>query len=142
MALTDKLTAIADAIRDKTGKTNTMTLDQMPTEIENIGGGYYISKSVTIEDGYISIDLPEAIADPTSFEVKVNAAVAYFGRTFAINLYEGVAGDGFLATYLTSSEGMDESECCWVLDGKLSWLIDPGDLQGGTDVFLVIAYGG
>lgn len=41
MALTDKLTAIADAIRDKTGKTAEMTLDQMVTEIEGIqtGGG-------------------------------------------------------------------------------------------------------
>ena len=39
MALTDKLTAIANAIRSKTGKTETMTLDQMPTEIEAISGG-------------------------------------------------------------------------------------------------------
>lgn len=41
MALTDKLTAIADAIRSKTGKTDGMTLDQMPGEIEGIeaGGG-------------------------------------------------------------------------------------------------------
>lgn len=36
MALTDKLTAIADAIRAKTGKTGTMTLDAMPTEIGNM----------------------------------------------------------------------------------------------------------
>lgn len=34
MALTDKLTAIANAIRTKSGKTNTLTLDQMPIEIE------------------------------------------------------------------------------------------------------------
>lgn len=34
MALTDKLTAIADAIRSKSGKSGTMTLDQMPMEIE------------------------------------------------------------------------------------------------------------
>lgn len=34
MALTDKLTAIANAIRAKSGKTDTLTLDQMPTEIE------------------------------------------------------------------------------------------------------------
>lgn len=42
MALTDKLTAIADAIRAKTGKTDSMTLDTMPTEIEGIstGGGF------------------------------------------------------------------------------------------------------
>lgn len=41
MALTDKLTAIADAIREKTGKADEMTLDQMAVEIEGIqtGGG-------------------------------------------------------------------------------------------------------
>lgn len=39
MALTDKLSAIADAIRAKTGKTDSMTLDQMPTEIAGITGG-------------------------------------------------------------------------------------------------------
>lgn len=36
MALTDKLTAVADAIRAKTGKAEEMTLDQMPIEINNI----------------------------------------------------------------------------------------------------------
>lgn len=41
MALTDKLTAIANAIRGKTGKADSLTLDQMPGEIEGIqtGGG-------------------------------------------------------------------------------------------------------
>ena len=39
MALTDKLSAIADAIRGKTGKTEEMTLDQMATEIAGITGG-------------------------------------------------------------------------------------------------------
>lgn len=39
MALIDKLTAIADAIRAKTGKTATMTLDEMPTEIAAIEAG-------------------------------------------------------------------------------------------------------
>lgn len=39
MALTDKLTAIADAIRAKTGKSDTMTLDGMVTEIASISGG-------------------------------------------------------------------------------------------------------
>lgn len=38
MALTDKLTAIADAIRAKTGKSDTMTLDNMVTEIASISG--------------------------------------------------------------------------------------------------------
>lgn len=39
MALIDKLTAIADAIRGKTGKTEEMTLDQMATEIAVIEVG-------------------------------------------------------------------------------------------------------
>lgn len=36
MALIDKLTSIANAIRSKTGKSYEMTLDQMPTEIDSI----------------------------------------------------------------------------------------------------------
>ena len=41
MALTNKLSAIGDAIREKTGKTELLTLDQMPVEIKAIetGGG-------------------------------------------------------------------------------------------------------
>lgn len=39
MALTDKLTAIANAIRGKTGKTEPLTLDAMPGEIEGISTG-------------------------------------------------------------------------------------------------------
>ena len=39
MALTDKLTAIADAIRGKTGGTEEMNLDQMALAIAGISGG-------------------------------------------------------------------------------------------------------
>lgn len=41
MALTDKLTAIGDAIRSKTGGSDLLTLDEMPQEIQSIqtGGG-------------------------------------------------------------------------------------------------------
>lgn len=39
MALTDKLTAIANAIRTKTGGTDSLTLDQMASEIDNIQSG-------------------------------------------------------------------------------------------------------
>lgn len=50
MALTDKLTAIADAIREKTGKSDAMTLEQMPAEIAEISGGgkYEVKKVVNI----------------------------------------------------------------------------------------------
>lgn len=39
MALTDKIKAIADAIRTKTGTTDIMTLDEMPNKIINIPSG-------------------------------------------------------------------------------------------------------
>ena len=39
MAITDKLTAVADAIRSKTGKAESMTIDQMPLEIAGIAAG-------------------------------------------------------------------------------------------------------
>lgn len=45
-----KLTAIANAIRGKTGKTAALTLDQMPTEIAGIetgGGGGLATATVT-----------------------------------------------------------------------------------------------
>lgn len=51
MALTDKLTAIADAIRAKTGETGGLTLEQMPSAIASIetgGGGGSV-------DGYCTV---------------------------------------------------------------------------------------
>ena len=51
MALTDKLTAIADAIRSKTGSTNPMTLDEMVTAIANITTGSVPSDTITLSDG-------------------------------------------------------------------------------------------
>lgn len=50
MALIDKLTAIANAIRMKTGKTDLLTLDDMPTEIGNIKTG-----DTTVDDVAASI---------------------------------------------------------------------------------------
>ena len=47
MALTDKLTAIANAIREKTGSIEEMTLDMMATEISGITSG---SNAFTMKD--------------------------------------------------------------------------------------------
>ena len=56
MALTDKLTAIADAIRAKTGNTEELTLEQMASEIENFStsGDFTIKGYLTARagDGY------------------------------------------------------------------------------------------
>lgn len=51
MALTDKLTAIANAIRAKDGSTATMTLDQMPEKIS----------AITTADNIVHADIPEYI---------------------------------------------------------------------------------
>lgn len=82
MALTDKLTAIGDAIRAKTGGTELLTLDEMPTEIASISGGG--SEPAVIEsleitsngtytapdgvDGYspISVNVPQDGSPPES----------------------------------------------------------------------------
>ena len=51
MALTDKLKAIADAIRSKTGTTEPMTLEEMATAILNITTGSVPSDTITLSDG-------------------------------------------------------------------------------------------
>lgn len=65
MALTDKLTAIADAIRGKTGGTEEMTLEQMAAAITGIqtgggtsggAGGIYMAKVTPASDSsYITV---------------------------------------------------------------------------------------
>ena len=55
MGLIEKLTAIADAIRGKTGKAAPLTLEQMATEIEGIEAGgipenarlYYVGNAIS-----------------------------------------------------------------------------------------------
>ena len=49
MALTDKIKAIADAIRTKTGTTDVMTLDEMPAKISGMPSG---AKEPYIEETY------------------------------------------------------------------------------------------
>ena len=51
MALTNKLTAIANAIRSKTGTTEPMTLGEMATAILNISVGSPEKTTITLDDG-------------------------------------------------------------------------------------------
>lgn len=60
MALTEKLSAIADAIRGKTGKSDALTLEQMATEIGGLGGGglaydmgEFVLDADTLTPGYV-----------------------------------------------------------------------------------------
>lgn len=85
MAITNKLTAIADAIRSKTGSTNTMTLDEMVTEISNISVG----------SGSSSVDNKTYIVKETKREYN----------NFKLWNYKGFAGNAdfqAVAPYTTS----------------------------------------
>jgi len=53
MSVKSKMTAIADAIRSKTGKKNTLTLDDMASEISNL----------TTEDLINGVDIPDYVRD-------------------------------------------------------------------------------
>lgn len=98
MALTDKLKAIADAIRGKTGKTDGLTLDQMPTEIEGIqsGGGeeiFYALSGIpytrnTVLEETVSIVKP-ADPKPSLPQSAFNGAIEM--ETFTTN-YDGLLG--------------------------------------------------
>lgn len=68
MALTDKLTAIADAIRAKTGGTDALTLDQMATTISTIETGVSIEELVAALE-YSGLSLTEDMSASEILEV-------------------------------------------------------------------------
>ena len=79
MALINKLKAIADAIRSKTGKSDLMTLDQMPAEIEGIeagGGGGENLDEVVAEQAELIEELSSTLdAKIGAYEVGYDAAL-------------------------------------------------------------------
>ena len=88
MALTEKLTSIADAIRTKTGGTDQLTLDGMATAIAGIqtgGGSAVYSGSFTPTENVLSV------------EIDVGGA---FTKFFCYALaYDGTLGFGVKAAH-------------------------------------------
>lgn len=78
MALTDKLTAIADAIREKTGSTDVMTLDEMAEGITGLdtSGFSGVIKVVTSEPSSIHI-IEEAAKPIINDTLTVSSSVSY-----------------------------------------------------------------
>ena len=76
MALIDKLSAIGDAIREKTGKTDLFTLEQMPVEIAGIegsgGGGSGESATVFKLGGTPVIGTPDETVEKIYFNTALS----------------------------------------------------------------------
>lgn len=81
MALTDKLTAIANAIRAKTGKTANMTLAEMPVEIASIQTGIIPSGSITLteEKSYDVTEKATAVVNMSAARAALAEAVTAKG---------------------------------------------------------------
>ena len=93
MALIDKLNAIGDAIRAKTGKTNKMTLDEMPTVIERIVGEWEFWIGVMFGGDVYGLKTPGHITLPDGLtqipENAYNSAVSKY-HLVNIKIPEGV----------------------------------------------------
>lgn len=93
MALTDKLSAIADAIRGKTGGTEKLTLDQMPTEIAGIqagGGDNPLDYAVSINSMFYGSIFPSGTELEISFGAKSEATATQESVRYLIRNAKGI----------------------------------------------------
>lgn len=115
MALTDKLIAIADAIRGKTGGTEGMTLDAMVSAIEGISGGggvpYATGSFTAVELATITHNLNSTKVF-VAWSVRDNPAVytrrykAVMGYAISNGVYPTRVVD--FSPYTTNSSGITE----------------------------------
>lgn len=94
MALTDKITAIANAIRAKDGSTATMTLDQMPGKIAAISGSPIMDNNLenTVQYRQMNATAAEFIADvdytENANDYSVTKVIPYYSATTTYNKEE------------------------------------------------------
>ena len=94
MALTDKLTAIANAIRAKDGSTATMTLDQMPEKIAAISSSPIVDDSLenTVQYRQMNTTAAGFLADvdytENANDYSVTKVIPYYSATTTYNKEE------------------------------------------------------
>ena len=150
MALTNKLTAIGDAIREKTGSTELLTLDQMATEIANIssgGGGSWSTATITSPaySGYYRVfDISNYVSKDNKnwmlfFSATYSSSQTWetaFIAPFLSELY-GKTGNGIYGIiYTQSRHGADSSggaqKILGYSDGFLSDPLNSDKVRYGT----------
>ena len=98
MALTDKLSAIGVAIREKTGKSELLTLDAMPGEIASIttGGGsedcngFHIPEDVFVIDEYSNCQMRFAYNNWNWFVEEYGDKIVFGSNVYTLsNLFNG-----------------------------------------------------
>ena len=96
MGLTEKLKAIADAIRSKTGETELLTLDAMPSAIEGIqtGGGGSDAELIALFEGTAT----EFTVPNGCTEIRQRLFYGY-ANLVSISLPDGITNIGEYAFY-------------------------------------------
>jgi len=139
MALTDKLTAIADAIRAKTGKSGTLTLDQMPGEISSITGGGGGSSAgcvtVTFMNGstelfsrpvYIGDDCPDPVAQGRITAPTKESTAQYHYTYYGWGASDGGAADANILKNITGDKTVYAIYTSAVRSYTITYLDDDG----------------
>lgn len=124
-ALNAQLTSIANAIRSKTGKSDTMTINEMPTEINNISaGGEMITGIFELSNGAKTITIPECIGyDNIVFIYFYNAYSASISSNYQVLLCSYINGQGY-GISLASGSG-------WLISSTPTWDKTTGALYCG-----------
>lgn len=117
MALTDKLTAIADATRAKTGTTEQMTLDEIATAISGISSS----------KGVIMLSFPTATDAHSSFSLNHSLYSQYVDMNFPCYLVFGC--------YITGISGI----CCKIVKVDTNELTTKEMAQCGSSATLYYA---
>lgn len=152
MALTDKITAIANAIRAKDGSTATMTLDQMPEKIAAISSSPIVDDSLenTVQYRQMNATAAEFIADvdytENANDYSVTKVIPYYSAT---TTYSKEEPDGLKVkvpanTTLTVAQG-SKTRSDVVSGAGVIYNVEPlkaGTFAFGGKTYKIVAEGG
>lgn len=132
MALTDKLVAIADAIRSKTGLTGELTPEQMPDEIRSISGGAAALQSKTVTPNGATL----TVRPDSNYDGLSTVTVKGDANLMASNIVSGVTIYGVTGTASAGNSGDDSAESletCMVSFSTDGWATKVGYLETFDD---------